>query len=108
MASAPFKVTVGTTPTRIVDYSPNRTVIMIFNPSDVTVYIGVGANLTTDNGFPLPSNQGMVLAREFGDDPEISYYAVVASGTAELRVWEGFGTTTGYLLEQIKALLQKT
>jgi hypothetical protein len=80
---------------------------MLFNISTQTIYIGIGPGVTTANGFPLPSNQGMVLAREFGDDPTLAYYAVVASGTAELRKWEGEGKTLGAILEELKKLLAR-
>lgn len=107
MASPPEKIIVGTTPTLVSSYSSYRTVLMLFNPSGQTVYIGIGQGVTVDNGFPLPSNQGIVLAREFGDDPTLSYYAVVASGTAELRKWEGEGRTLGAILEEMKELMKR-
>jgi len=104
---APYSVTVGTTARRIVDYSSTRTVVMIYNVSTSTVYLGVGKDLTTGNGFPLYPDQGIVLAKEFGDDPTLAYWAVVSSGTAELRIWEGIGKTTGELLGELVETLKK-
>jgi len=105
--SAPRAVTVGTEVKRIVGYSATRTVVMIFNNSDQTVYIGTGEGLTTENGFPIAPNQALVLAREFGDDPTLNYYAVVSTGTADLRVWEGYGNTIGYYLSQLVELMKR-
>jgi len=105
--SAPYSVTVGTTVKRIVDYSRKRTVVMIYNNSSEVVYIGTGEGLTTQNGFPIVPNQGAVFAREFGDDPTLAYYAVTASGTADLRIWEGFGETLGFLIEKLLQVMRR-
>jgi len=105
--SAPFNVTVTTTVTRIVDYSSKRTVVMIYNNSSVVIYVGVGKGLTTQNGFPIAPNQGAVFAREFGDDPTLSYYAVAESGTADVRVWEGFGKTLGTLIQELINVMKR-
>ena len=99
--SAPYTVKVGTTVTRIVDYSAKRTVVMIYNNSNVVIYLGVGKELSTANGFPIAPNQGAVFAREFGDDPTVAYYAVAESGEADVRVWEGFGKTLGALISEL-------
>jgi hypothetical protein len=107
VATPPEKLTISTTPTLISSYSPSRTVIMLFNPSTQTIYIGIGQGVSVDNGFPLPANQGMVLAREFGDDPTLAYYGVVSSETAELRKWEGEGKTLGAILEEMKELMKR-
>jgi len=107
MPTPPEKIIVNTTPTLVTSYSSQRTVIMLFNPSTQTIYIGIGQGLSINNGFPLPPNQGMVIAREFGDDPTLSYYAVVESGTAELRKWEGEGKTLGVILNEMKEIMKR-
>ncbi len=96
-----YSVKVGTTAKRIVDYSPRRTVIMIYNNSGNTIYIGTGQGVTTDNGFPLAANQGMVIAREFGDDPTKAVWAISDTDNLDVRVWEGYGATVGKNLEKL-------
>jgi len=104
---APFKVSVGSTPIRIVDYSKSRTVVMIYNNSNNTIYIGIGKGLSVQNGFPVYGYQGMVIAREFGDDPTLSYYAICESGTADVRVWEGHGETLGFLIKTLLEVMRR-
>ena len=104
---APFSRTIGTTPARVVDYSKNRTVVMIYNNSSQIVYLGTGSGVSTSDGFPLSPYQGAVFAMEFGDDPSIAYYAVTGSGTADIRVWEGYGKTTGALIEELTKIMKR-
>jgi hypothetical protein len=104
---APYSFTVTTTPKRIADYSPTRTVLMIYNISANTVYLGIGEGVKTTDGFPLYPDQGMVLCRDFGDDPTLAYWGVVASGTAELRIWEGVGITTGEALLKLLEIMKR-
>jgi len=104
---APYTVKVGTTVKRIVDYSSKRTVVMIYNNSSVVIFLGVGQDLSTTNGFPIAPNQGAVFAREFGDDPTIAYYAVAESGEADVRVWEGYGKTLGALIQELIQVMKR-
>ncbi len=96
-----YSVKVGTTAKRIVDYSPRRTVIMIYNNSSTTIYISTGSGVTVTNGFPLAGNQGMVIAREFGDDPTKAVWAIASNDNLDVRIWEGYGQTVGRSLEEM-------
>lgn len=62
----------------------NRSSVLPFNNSGVTVFVG-GADVTTANGVP-------VAAGEYGIAADVTaaegYYGIVVSGTAEMRVFE--------------------
>ena len=106
MVAAPFVVTPTTTASRIIDYSPGRSSVIIFNAGTVTVYIGTGEGLSSDNGIPILANTGLVFAREYGDDPDLARYAITATGTGNLRIVDERTTGVVAVLEQILAVLK--
>lgn len=88
MATKSRAVTVDTTATRLDSPAPtdsvSGSVCAPFNLSASTVYVG-GSDVTTANGVPVGSNR---WAPALELDPGESYWAVVAEGTAEMRVCE--------------------
>lgn len=80
-------ITVTTTPTEIIGANCNRKEIIISNMTNVIVYIGKDANVTTSNGTPFYYKQTRGHARGFGTYLG-SIWGVVASGTADVRYWE--------------------
>lgn len=83
MAISNKAVTVGTTPTHLTaeghSHQPLSTAVS--NVSGVTVYLGDAA-VTTANGYPLGAGREMSL--DLANTTE-ELYAVVATGTAEVR-----------------------
>ena len=78
-------VTIGTTETELkvgVSADPEREVVRIYNNSNTTIYVGP-TGVTTSTGEPLRRRQSMEMP--IGQQ---SLYAIVASGTADVIVWE--------------------
>lgn len=89
MAYKSRAVTVTTTATRLDTAdetdSYGGSVIAIYNLSASTVYVG-GSDVTTANGFPVEASTG-----KFSVDSQVTtdaLYGIVATGTAEVRVFE--------------------
>lgn len=82
-------VSVGTSATRLdtADDTGDRQAgesLLVYNNSSVTIYIG-GAGVTTSTGMPVAANSyGPGMDLQTGD----ALYGIVASGTAEMRVFE--------------------
>lgn len=79
-------VTVSTSATEIVKINPKgRRVLTIYNnDTSTTIYLGFSStDCTVATGLPLPA-QYYVKFKEKSDP----IYGIVASGTAEVRVWE--------------------
>ena len=74
-------ITVTTSPVqvRVVD---DRHSCLLLNNSEVDIYLG-SSTVDTSSGFPL--KKGMYLALDLGQG---NMYAVVATGTADLRILE--------------------
>ena len=78
-------VTITTTQTELKvggSVDPDREVVRIVNKTDATVYVGP-SGVTTTTGEPLRKRQSMELP--IGTQ---SLFAIVASGTADVIVWE--------------------
>ena len=78
-------VTIGTTQTEIRvggSIEPEREVVRIYNSSNSTIFVGP-SGVTTTTGEPLRRRQSMEMP--IGTQ---SLFAVVASGTADVIVWE--------------------
>ncbi len=82
-------VTVTTTPTMLAGYDAKRRSISLINNSTVDVFFSQDQAVTTANGFVLKAGSGVTLTREEGDEPEYTLWAVVAAGSADVRVQEG-------------------
>ena len=87
--AAPVAISVGTSATVVSAANNNRTSLLVQNLSTADVYVGETSGLTTANGILLKPNERLVLTRV---SPETFYYGAiygrVASGTADVRVWE--------------------
>lgn len=78
-------VTVGTTQTELKvggSVESEREVVRVYNKSNDTIYVGP-SGVTTTTGEPLKKNGYMEMP--IGTQ---SIYAIVASGTADVIVWE--------------------
>lgn len=76
------EVTLATTPTLILAQRLTRIVYLIYNHSQVTVYVG-GDDVTIDNGIPIQRGGSYVNEGWTG-----VVYGVCATGTAVVRVEE--------------------
>ncbi|MDD4987045.1 MAG: hypothetical protein PHQ43_15010 [Dehalococcoidales bacterium] len=86
-----YAVLVGTTPERAVVPNPKRTSLTIFNNSTTTpVYYGADSGLSTTEGMVILPQTGWSFLDGLGDDPQTAFYLVVASGTADVRIAEGY------------------
>lgn len=83
------KVSVGVTPT-LVSSNGRRSGLVMRNLSLSAIYLGSSEDVSTDTGFPILEYE--ILVDEDGYDARKgltgNWYAVVASGTADLRVIE--------------------
>lgn len=67
----------------IVAANSSRKSVTIHNAGSVTVYLGGTSGVTTSNGIPLGA--GETLSDDSSTD---AWYAITASGTADLRIVE--------------------
>jgi hypothetical protein len=73
--------------TLILASNPERKGGLITNNSTQTIYIGMDANVTVSNGFPLLS-YGVFASNDFGGAWKGSIYGVCAAATSDVRFWE--------------------
>lgn len=88
MATTATNVNVGNTATLIAAANPKRQELIITNNSvSPDAYIGPDSSVTTTTGLPLYAGQTRERSRGFSIwlGP---VYGIVASGTADIRVWE--------------------
>ena len=91
MPTGPRSETVTTTATRLVNYDPERTSVLIHNNSTSTdVYFGVDSTVSTSTGMKIPPGAFALRSEFVGSDPRLALYFIVASGTAEIRILEGY------------------
>jgi hypothetical protein len=83
-------VTASATPLPVTALADRRS-MTIFNNSSVTVYVG-GSSVTTANGMPVPAG---AYGPSIDAGPRNIVYAIVATGTADVRVLEMNDITTG-------------
>lgn len=83
-------ITVGTTPTKIpaVPFANRNSMsVRVWNLADTAVIIYFGkSTVTTANGYPKGHGEEVIL--DVQDNAAVELYAVVAAGTAEVRVLE--------------------
>lgn len=86
--------TVGTSAVQIDSQPRGRDTICIWNNGSVTLYWGFSTALTAANGIPLPPGAGPIC---MGYGSNTAVFAIVASGTTDVRVLEqgGLGKPTG-------------
>jgi hypothetical protein len=85
-----YSISVDTTIKNVVPYNPRRVVLVIFNNGANTIYLSENPVRVLEEGIPLSPGANMSFLKVDGDDPRIAWYACTASGTSELRIYEGF------------------
>lgn len=87
MAVSYNTVTVGNTPTLIVSPLSARRGFLIQNNGPRTIYLGLDANVTADNGIPIVCGGNYSNTGDY-DCYRGSYYAVTDQETSECRYQE--------------------
>ncbi len=90
MVSGPTNVTVGTTATKAVNYSPLRTNLAITNTSSADIYYGNDSSVTTSNGFPIRAGATAIFSDRNGDDPRLARYLISGSAAQNVRIAEEY------------------
>jgi hypothetical protein len=85
-----FRIEVTTEIKNIVPYNPRRVVLVLFNVGANTIFLSENPVRVLEEGIPLTPGANLSFLKVDGDDPRIAWYACTASGTSELRVYEGF------------------
>lgn len=80
---------VGTTPT-LVDTTASHIFVKLWSNCSATVFVAFSPAVTTSNGIPVPASPSWI---EFDIDSSAGnrLYAIVASGTCDVRVMEKKG-----------------
>lgn len=78
---------------QVVDKCLSRISLWLYNNSAVTIWLGEDDSVTTANGWPLLAGEKEKITHEGNADSlplfyRDAVYAIVASGTADLRYWE--------------------
>lgn len=91
MVSAPFQITVGTTPVRVVASHVKRTALGMANMhSTGIVYYSTRPDVAADNGFPIFPKTVRDLNIGLGDEPMLEYFAISDTAGVILSVTEQF------------------
>lgn len=80
-------ISVASTPTLIIASNPERKGFMLANAGTSTVYIGMDANVTTSNGFPILSN-AYLSSDDLDGVWKGAVYGIVSSTSQNVNYWE--------------------
>jgi hypothetical protein len=83
-------VTVTSAVTEIADYNPQRVAFALQNNGTVRVFVSHDAVNVLAQGWPVDPGVMLSFSVADGDQPWLQYFAQTASGSAELRIYEGF------------------
>lgn len=84
-------ITVPTDPIQILSYNNERTTASFTNNGINTIFVSEDQNNLLTDGYPIPVGGALDLIRALGDEPQLEWFGLVAAGTENLRVLEGFG-----------------
>jgi hypothetical protein len=82
--------TVTTAVTEIADYNPQRVAFALQNNGTVRVFVSHDAVNILQQGWPVDPGVMLSFSVADGDQPWLQFFAQTASGSAELRIYEGF------------------
>lgn len=82
--------TVTTTAQPVIDYSRKRIGFALYNAGSVTIEISRNPLFTFGQGLPIPVGVGWYWNIYENDDTTNPVYALVSSGTGDLRIEEIF------------------
>ncbi len=80
--------TVGTSPARLLPFSPRRKSFSVKNNSTANIYLGPDTALTTSNGFLIAPGGSDFWSVELADEVILEVYAVGDVGSQNVRVRE--------------------
>jgi hypothetical protein len=83
-------VTVTTSVTEIADYNPQRVAFALQNNGTVRVFVSHDPINVLTQGWPVDPGVMLSFSVADGDQPWLRFFAQTATGTAELRIYEGF------------------
>lgn len=84
-------VTVTVAEEGILGISPPRRAATIFNNGSATIYISQNAVNIATAGIPVIAGVAATLLAEDGDEPWLPLFAVAASGSQDVRIFESAG-----------------
>jgi hypothetical protein len=85
------QVVVTTVLTPVYAQNARRSTSTIRNISAQQVLISEDQSDVVNQGFPIDNGQAPSFTYRDGDQPENAMWAIVAAGTATLKVYEGYG-----------------
>ena len=80
-------VAVASLATQIFGSNPLRKGFLIGNNSNLTLYIGMDANVTATTGYPIAAGGG-IASDDFGGVWKGAVWGVCSGGTGDIRYWE--------------------
>lgn len=80
-------VSVGSTATQILPSNPARRGCLVLNNGSSTMYLGMDANVTTSNGFPIAAGSSLSNSGEH-EDWRGAIFGIVVTGSVDVRFWE--------------------
>jgi len=87
--AAGVAVSVTTSATTLIAANPKRISLFVQNLHTVSIFFSETSGVTTANGLELKPNE-MIVEEYDGHETRYTgaYFGIVASGTADVRVWE--------------------
>lgn len=82
------KVSVSTTPTKILDYFRGRKSYVIYN-SDATYHIYLAYSKDSDVWFPIRPNTYISFSKQLGDDTESELWSKAETGVIDIYIFIG-------------------
>jgi len=84
-------VVVDTNTRQLCSYHPDRLTLEFYNNGAATVFFSQDPQNVAAQGLPLAPGASVSMASIEGDEPYMAYHAVAASGSNDVRVYEGYG-----------------
>lgn len=99
MSHSIYRALVGTTRTQVLAPRDQWREVSIASVNGLgIIYVGFDTNLTANNGYPLPSNQGAV---QLFLAPGYAIYAIGTAATDEIAVFETSGSPNLLFLQKM-------
>lgn len=91
MVTSPFRVTVGTSPVRLVASHEKRTSLGMANlHTTAIVYYSTRPDVSVDNGFPIHPKTVRDLNIGLGDDTTLEIFAISDTADTPVAITEQF------------------
>jgi len=90
MVKGPQPIVVGTTAVRAVVFNSKRTSLAIANLGTATVFFGLDATLTVNDGFPIPAGAILAFSLDTGDNPRLERWLISGTAGQDVRLNDEF------------------